>query len=659
MEYGIFEEFLLMLGLAALAVAVFRRLTLPGLVGYLLVGAFFGPHALGLFSELEYVTIIGQLGVVFLLFTIGLEFSFAELNAMRRTLLPLGLGQVLLTTTGIAAMAWLAGFPPAVAFAVGAVLAQSSTSIIGKQLVEQGEQGAHHGRLAMGISVFQDVTAIPFVIAIPALAVGGMAWAGELARALIVALAVTLVLWAAGRWLLRPVFQEIANTRSMELFTLVAVMVAVTAAWITDQVGLSLALGGFLAGMVLGETEFQHQVEASIRPFRDILLGLFFITIGMRLELVALPQIAHWVMLLVLGSILFKAALVWGLCRWAGVDAHRALRTGLVLAVGGEFGFALLAIGMESGLFDPVHKQVLLGTVLFSMIITPFLIRYNLAIADRLAPVRPFSPPGTEKILEPLAYRQHVLLCGYGRVGQNVGRFLADEGIAFVALDLDVGRIQAASTAGCPVYYGDASDPRLLEALAVSRARLVVVTYDDLPAALRTVEHVRQLNEQVPILVRSRDEKGLEQLQAAGASETISETMEASLMLVAHALHLSGVPLSRIVRQMNEARAGRYRLLQEFFADSGALQLGVPASPRGRLVAHTLAAGSPLVGQILGVLKLPENVRVTALVRRGVRGAAPEPEVVMEPEDVLVLYGPPEQLATVDNLLKTEQGEDG
>jgi monovalent cation:H+ antiporter-2, CPA2 family len=652
MIYGIFEEFLSMLLLAVLAVALFRRLTLPAIVGYLLVGTIFGPHALGLFSDLEEFQLIGQLGVVFLLFTIGLEFSFAEINAMRRTLLPLGLGQVVLTAAGVAAMAGLAGFDAAAAFAVGAVLAQSSTSIIGKQLVEQGEDTGSHGRLAMGLSVFQDVTAIPFVIAIPALAVGGMVWVGEMGRVLAIALVMTAILWGSGRWLLRPIFHSISKTRSLELFTLTGVTVAVGAAWVTEQAGLSLALGGFLAGMVLGETEFQHQVEAAIRPFRDILLGLFFITIGMQLQLVALPSILHWVVPLALGSMVFKAALVWGLCRLAKVGNHQALRTGLILAVGGEFGFALLALALNVGLLTMEQEQVLLGTVLLSMLVTPFLIRYNLAIADWLAPLPPAPPGRREGAILPSGQHNHVVLCGYGRVGQNIAQFLGEENIPFMAFDLDVERIREASAAGHPVYYGDARDPALLETVAVGTARLVVVSYGDLPAAVRTVEHIRSINRQVPVLVRCRDENHLERLKAAGATETISETLEASLMLVSHALYLSGVPLSRILRRMGEVRTGRYRLLKEFFVDSGTVDLETSTGVRGWLRAVTLGPGSRAVGQRLGDLALAEGVRITALLRHGVRTASPDPDAVLEAGDVLVLHGRPEQLEALDKILR-------
>lgn len=560
---GVLAEFLLMLALAAGGLALLRHLALPGVIGYLLVGAFFGPHALGWISGGEYVELIAQLGVVLLLFTIGLEFSVTEITRHRQTLLPLGLGQVVLTTAGVGAVAWLAGFGPAAAFAVGAVLAQSSTSIIAKQLLEQGEQTARHGRLALGISVFQDVTAIPFVIAIPALAIGGAGWLGEMTWLLGLALVVMVVLWAVGRWLLRPLLHHVAATRSLELFTLVSVVAALGAAWVTEQANLSLALGGFLAGMVLSESAFQHQVEAVIRPFRDLLLGLFFITIGMQLELLALPGIAHWVLALAFGSIVFKTLLVWLLCRIAGVDRHRALRTGLVLAVGGEFGFALLALSLDAGLLDPQQKQILLGAVLISMLLTPLLIRYNLAIADRLTPI-PEGPRSVPQEPEGIPRLEgHVVLCGYGRVGQNIARFLRGEGVSYIAVDADPARVRDASLVGEPVFFGDAREPHLLQALRVEGASLAVVTYDDLPAAERTLQQIQSLNPAIPVVVRTEDEHSMERLRAAGATECVAETMEASLMLVAHALEWAGLAPERVRRIVDEARRDRYRLLRD------------------------------------------------------------------------------------------------
>lgn len=652
MEYGRFEEFLLMVGLAAAAVALLQRFRLPGIVGYLLVGALFGPYAIGLFSDLDDVQFIAQLGVVFLLFTIGLEFSLAEVNAMRRTLLPLGLGQVVLTTLLIALAAWAFGFAPAAAFAVGAVLAQSSTTLIGKQLIDQGEQGSRPARLAIGISVFQDVTAIPFVIAIPALAAGGYAWIGDMGQALVLALAVAVALWGSGRWVLRPLFRSISRTRSMELFTLVAVAVAVGAAWITEQVGLSLALGGFLAGMVLGETEFQHQVEAAVRPFRDLLLGLFFITIGMQIDLVGLPGILHWVVLLAVGSVALKIALVWALCVRAGVDRQCALRTGLMLAVGGEFGFALLALALDAGLLTDVQTQILLGSVFVSMALTPLLIRYNGAIADRFlggavaGAVQEGAVPGAADV--PGGVSGHVVLCGFGRVGQNIARFLDVENIPWVAVDVDTERVRAASDSGAPVFYGDGREPALLDALNPAEARLIVVTWDDLSTAEEALMHIRDRAADVPVLVRARDELNLDRLLAAGATETVSETLEASLMLVSHALHLSGVDSDRILNHMQEARANRYQLLREFFGGRGAVSaLHDPRSGPERLDSLVIDPDSKWVGQPLSALSVPEDVRITAVVRHGVRGVEPDADMVLRGGDVILLYGMPDRLKAV------------
>jgi monovalent cation:H+ antiporter-2, CPA2 family len=649
-------QILLLLAAAVFVVAGFQRVRIPSSLGYLLVGALLGPYTTGLVSDAASITLVAEFGIVFLLFTIGLNFSLPQIYALRHSVLVLGTGQVMLTTVLIGLIAWQFGLPIAAAFAVGAVFAQSSTTIIARQLAEQDENNTRHGRLGLAMSVFQDVTAVPFVVIIPALgatAVAASSLPGTLAWALAKALLAFIGIYLVGRWLLRPLFHNIAERRSPELFTLTVLLVTLTSAWVTASLGLSLAFGAFLAGMMLGETEFRHQIESTIRPFRDVLLGLFFISIGMLIDPRVVAEI--WPSALAAAAILIgvKAAVVTALVLASGIDRATAWRVGIVLAVGGEFGFALLALALGADVLANEPAQIALTAVLFSMIAGPFLIRHNHRLADLLGG-RPAPAPGSGMAPQPPAggaLGDHVIICGYGRIGQNVGHFLEEEDVAFIALDLDPARVREAHAAGEPVFYGDASDPSTLEAVGLPRARLVVISHDDVGSALKVLRNVRRTRTDLPVMVRTRDESRVDELIAAGATEVVPETLEAGMMIVSHALLLLGVPLSRVVRRIREERIGRYRLMREFFRGTDAL-----AGERDGARLHSIAlpAGSSAVGRSIGDLGLEEQqVLATALLREGRRTIDPPADTRLQANDVIVLFGETDALARIEQRLLT------
>jgi CPA2 family monovalent cation:H+ antiporter-2 len=651
-----FPQTLLLLGVAVAVVVAFQRLHIPASLGYLLVGVLLGPHTAGPVIEAQPIRVLAEFGIVFLLFTIGLNFSLPQIHALRHLVLGLGTAQILLTTSTVGALVWLMGLPVAAAFVVGVVFAQSSTTIISKQLAEQGEEHSRHGRLGIAMSVFQDVTAVPFVVVIPVLGMAA-AGAGTLASSLgwafaKAALAFTLV-FLLGRWLLRPLFQLVAEQRSAEVFTLTVLFISLLAAWITNNLGLSMAFGAFLAGMMLGETEFRHQVESTIRPFRDVLLGLFFVGIGMLFDLSSIPQIWPWAVAGAAGLLCIKAALVAQIVRLARIDALTAWRTGFLLAVGGEFGFALLAIALDVGAIEPQAGQIVLTSVLFSMIVAPFFIRYNQVLA-RLCTPRPI-PQGEDAAplpsLEAVGYfRDHVIICGYGRIGQSVARFLEKERIPYVALDLDPARVREAHIAGEQVFYGDTAERDILEAVGAGTARLVLISHEDTISALKALHHLCTLRPGLPVMVRTRDESHVEGLRAAGAAEVVPETLEASLMIAAHALLLLNVPVSRVVRRMQEQWEGRYHLLRESFRGDTLLAQTPQEHDADRLRPVILPADSPVVGSALGDLDL-DRVVITALVRQGKRQLTPPRETRLETGDVVVLFGSPDDLQRAERAL--------
>lgn len=640
-----FAAILLLFAIAVAAAVLCQRLRLPSTLGYLLVGTLVGPHVLGLFSNRGEIAALAEFGIVFLLFTIGLNFSLPQIYALRHLLLGLGTGQVVLTTFCVSLLLWLTGLAPAAAFVVGAVVAQSSTTVISKQLTEQGEEQSRHGRLAIALSVFQDVTAVPLIIILPVLA---LPQSDGLVQPLLLALAkgalAFALIYGAGRWLLRPLFHDIATHRSAELFTLTVLLVSLAAAWITLKLGLSMALGAFLAGMMLGETEFRHQIETTIRPFRDVLLGLFFVTIGMLLELPGLPAILPLALLAALLLLLSKSLVVAPLVRLAGIDWQTACRTAMALAVGGEFGFALLAIALQQQVIAQPLAQFILTAVLLSMVLGPFLIRYSGPLAGYIYRQQRTASPPELTALPPQRQPPRVIICGYGRIGQNVARLLEEEEIPFVALDLDASRVAEARQAGEPVIFGDSTDLELLQTLGLEQIQLLLISHDDLAAALKTLGQVRLRLPQLPIMVRTRDDQHVETLLAAGASEVVPETIEAGLMIASQVLLLAKVPRLRVMRRMHQLRSQRYRLLRELIPASDPLWR-TAGDDEPRLLPVSLPAHSPAIGQHpLALACNREPLLITAVVRQGQRLRPTNSHLRLQEEDVLVLYGQNEAL---------------
>lgn len=653
------KQIIVLLAIAVLAVTLLMRLRLPPILGYLLTGLLVGPHGLGWIDNTEDTRLLAEFGVVFLLFTLGLEFSLPRLMVMKKEVLVLGSAQVALTTVVAVPLARFMDVSPEVAIVVGGMFAMSSTAIVVKQLKEQVELTQPHGRLAVGVLLFQDIAVVPFIILIASLSGdgGGTLWQ-DLGLALVKAVAVLAVVFALGRLVLRPMFHEIAKSRSAELFTLAVLLFTLTAAWTTHAFGLSLALGAFVAGMMLGETEFRHQVEADIRPFRDMLLGLFFITIGMLVDIEELEPVLLYVIAGGLGLVVFKLATITLLSRMVTTDWNASFRAGLVLAQGGEFGFALLTLALSGGLLRPDLAQIALGSILLSMIVSPLLIRHNGPIAHRFMPrdneAREKAKLEHDVSVHHIQANQHVIIVGYGRVGQNIARFLEREGFEYVALDLDPFRVRSARAAGDPVYFGDGTHPDVLHAAGIDSAKVLVQTYFGFETSMRVLEQVKKLRPDLPVLIRTRDDTNLDKLQAAGATEVVPETLEASLMMSAHVMTLLGVPVRRILRDIQEVRAHRYDMLRSVFRGQNAQRIDTSHTLREQLTTVDINAGDYAIGKRLEDIKLDDfNVSVSGVRRDGILGRQPGPETEVRENDTLILFGTPEDLERAeDRLLK-------
>ncbi|HEX2493198.1 MAG TPA: cation:proton antiporter [Steroidobacter sp.] len=645
----ILPQLLMLLAFSVLVVAIFRRLRLPPIVGYLAVGMALGPYALDLAGD-NISPVLAELGVVFLLFTLGLEFSLPRMVAMGGEALLVGATQVFLTTTLFAGVLWLLDERPLTAVLIGGALAMSSTAIVIRQLGEQAELNRTHARIAVGVLLFQDLAFVPLLAVESVYSVGAELAATQLLTAIAeAAVALALVLTFL-RWIVRPLFHEIGRARNTELFTLAALLVSLGAAWATNAVGLSMALGAFLAGMLLAETEYRHQLEIVIRPFRDVLLGLFFITIGTLLDLRLLLREWWFVLSLALGLQVVKTVIVMLAARRSAGALRKSFRAGFVLGQGGEFGFALLTLMLNDRLADAQLVQPLLAAIVVSMVASPLLIRHNGRIADWLFRRRePPAPSAADLELAgtyAAAQREHVIICGFGRVGQNLARVLEQQGFEYIALDMDPKRVQAARAAGDLVVFGDGAQPEILQAVGLERCSVLVLTFTDADGALGILKAVRELRPDVPVLVRTQDDAKLDELQRAGATEVVPETLEASLMLVSHVLLLLDVPISRVVKTVGDIRNTRYAMLRRVFRREDARPFDQTQALREELHTVVLPPGAYSVGRKLAELELDRSeVTVTAIRRDGIVGRQPDPSIVLREGDVVVLYGVPEALA--------------
>ncbi len=610
---------LILLALSVLVVWILKRIKLPPVLGYLLVGTLVGPYALGWLPEDGSIQILAEIGVVFLLFMIGLEFSLSRLIAMKSTVFGLGSVQVIISTISGGTIAWLTGIAWQGALVVGGALALSSTAIVAKQLTDQLEMQARHGQLAISILLFQDLAVVPLLVIIPILSIDNdQSLAFHISIALVKGFLAFFIMFQTGRWILRPFYHLVAATRSAEIFTLATLFVSLTAAWLTHQLGLSLALGAFLAGLMLSETEYKHQIEADIRPFRDVLMGLFFISVGAQLDTSILIKEWFWIGLLTSGLIVGKGAVIVILTRIAGYELPTAFRTGLLLGQGGEFSFAVLVVAISNQLLSLEETQPIIAATLLSMLITPVLIRYNNRIAEYLfhnTYKSGLNAPPKELTSACKSMSKHAIICGFGRIGQNLANILREMNVSYVALDLDHLLIREAWEAGENVFYGDSTHTEILKKAEIERASALIITFDDSLIAQHIIESARSINKDIPIIVRSRDEKYMDILHNVGASNVVPESFEASMMLAIHVLQHLGISTNKSMAFVDKARKDEYRSLRGYFR--GEESLGMEESNALHLHTVILSPGSYASGRSINDIKFEEFETSLISVRRG------------------------------------------
>ncbi len=645
---------LILLIFSVLGVAFFRAFRMPAMLAYFVVGLLLGPHTFGLLPDTEASREFAEFGIVFLMFSIGLEFSLPQLYAMRKKVVGVGGSQVLITLIVIMGVGKFAGLTWPAAFVVGAALTMSSTAIVSKMLAERLDLNSRHGRLSIGTLLFQDIAVVPILVLIPALATTGLDISVVLGVAFLKAAFMLLFLFTIGKWLINPWFNLVAAQRSRELFVMNVLMVTLLLAYVTSLAGLSYALGAFIAGMLISETRYRYQVESDISPFRDILLGLFFISVGMLLNVSEIAQNIGYILLVLVAFMAFKAIVLVVVIRLMKYETGVAVRTAVILAQAGEFGFVILALGAEQGLIGGQALQITLAASLLSMIIAPFLVQHNGKLARKL--VRSYSRNSNQAVqhIEEASQHlsEHVIICGYGRSGQYLGRFLREENIPFVALDIDPARVLEAASAGENVMFGDAARRAVLDAAGGARAKALIISYSDTPAAMKILHVVQEIYPQLPVIVRTVDDSNMEELREAGATEVVPEILEGSLMLASHALMLLGVPLNRVVKRIRMFREQRYKLFRGYFhgvSDADNLDL---EKQQARLHSVIIAAGTFAVGRRLSEMRLESfGVEVKSIRRPHAKINELDEETILKDGDVVVLLGLPVGLANAENAI--------
>ena len=647
----------MLLATAVVTVVLFRRIQMPAILGYLIVGVAIGPHAAGLIPDNEGTRYLAEFGVVFLMFSIGLEFSLPQLVAMRRIVFGFGLLQVVFTMAIAGGIAMLAGQSWQAAFVIGGVLSMSSTAIISKVLAEQAALHSPHGKQTMGVLLFQDLAVIPLLVLVPALSLSGEQMLSSVTLSLLKAAAALALILFFGQKLMRPLFHLVASQKSSELFVLTVLLVTLGLALATELAGVSLALGAFLAGMLIAETEYRYQVEDDIKPFRDVLLGLFFITIGMLLNFSAVWLNLGIVLLVLVALLSIKFLIVMGVALVFRNDRAVALRVALALAPAGEFGFVLLSVADKSNALPTNVLQVVLAAAILSMLLSPLLFKYmeKIVLYVVASEWEMRAVQLQQLAVQSMMKKGHVIIAGYGRSGQSLARFLEREDISVIALDGDPMRVKQASAAGESVMFGDAAKREVLMAAGIGRASALVISFADTHAAMKILAHVRTLKPDLPVVVRTFDDADVQKLRSAGAAEIVAEVIEGSLMLATQTMLLLGVPLSRVLSRLKTVRGERYELMRGFFpgaTDEDDTSLD-PDQPRLRSIM--VDAGAASVGMTIEDLDIgTEGVFLIALRRAGVRQMEPAASTRLAVGDILILNGSPENLARAE--MKILQG---
>ncbi|UOO82534.1 cation:proton antiporter [Uruburuella testudinis] len=652
MEHFSLAPIVIVLLVAVLTVIVCRRLNIPSMLGYLLVGFIAGPGMLHLIPQTSATDYLGEIGIVFLMFSIGLEFSLPKLQAMRKLVLGLGGMQVVLTVALILGILMLQGTPFAWAFAVAGALAMSSTAIVSRILAEKTELGQPHGQMAMGVLLMQDIAVVPLMILLPALAGSSdNLWLALGLAALKMVLTLGL-LFVVGSRVMTPWFRLVAKQKSSELFMINVLLVTLGVAYLTELEGLSLALGAFVAGMLLSETEYRFQVEDDIRPFRDILLGFFFITVGMKLDIAALREGWQTVLMLLGILLLLKALVIFLIARYLRHNIANSMKSAMYLAQGGEFGFVILAVSHSLDLLSIELEQAATAAILVSMILAPFILNASDRVVNKLVKST-WDMKAVDlqnMLIDTMNKSEHVLIVGYGRGGQTIGRILAQENIPYYALDMDAERVRIAHGAGEPVSFGDAKRREVLEAAGLGRAQMVVITLNNMAETKHVLNNIMSMHPTMPVHVRAVSDDYLQTFTEMGAEEAVSDTKETSLALASYAMLGAGRSYQHVHQVMMNIRRSRYQMLEDLFVGSDDEAGFYDERNSVTRYAFALPEEARAIGSPIHALPLAHlNVRLLFVRRNTHQLAQFDEDFRLQAGDILVVAGHQEKIISFEN----------
>lgn len=551
-------ETLVLLGAAVLIVPVFQFLRLGTVLGFLAAGMLIGPGGLGLITEVEQIRGLAELGVVFLLFIIGIELKPARLWLMRRQVFGMGSAQVLVTGLALTMALMLLGLQPPVAVLLGLGLALSSTAFVLQILTERRELGAGHGRAAFAILLLQDLAVVPLLALVPMLANPETSLGGDIGLAVAEALGVVVAVILVGRYLLRPALHQVALHGSQEIFLATGLLLVLGTAVLIEHAGMSMAMGAFLAGLLIADSEFRHQIMADIQPFRAILLGLFFMSVGMVVDLGVLFDAPGRIILLLLALIAIKAIVLWLVARLFGVGQQASRRVALLLAQSGEFAFVLFGAALHAGLFGSALYQEAILVVALSMVMTPLLAaRFNRG-GDADAMEDGLEELDASMYIGAMDDQPTVIIAGFGRMGQRIASLMRDAGVSYIAIEMRPNLVARGRQKGFAVYYGNAAQPDVLQSAGVAEARLMVVAVDNADVVEYLVDEVHRHYPALPIFARGHSHSRCEHLLAIGAAGVASENLEASLQLSRFALRAAGVDEQQAELLLEDYRAQYY-----------------------------------------------------------------------------------------------------
>jgi len=561
MEEHFFEQLLAIMGVSLAATVLLRRLSMPNIIAYLIAGCLIGPHVLGWVENPADFAFLAEFGVVFLLFSLGLEFSLPKLIALRSSVFGLGGVQVVFCTLVYGGATWLWGTSVEAAIIIAGALTLSSTAIVTKELSALNQVHSRHGQLSIGVLLFQDLAAVLFLILVPVLAGGkDISLGSALGWALLKGTLLIILLLSVGKWLLPPLYKEVARAKSEEVFVLSTLVIVMLAAWVTHSFQLSMALGGFVIGMMLGESHYRHQIESDIRTIKDILLGLFFVTIGMNVQVELLLEYWPRILLFAIGLILTKALLISFMVKLSGDNKHNSLQTGLNLAQAGEFGLALLALAVMHQVVPEEQASFIILVAIFSMAASPFLIRHRDRVSRVLWNLMGGASDKESEDKISLPNHDHVIIGGFGRVGHTLVNLLQANDIDYIAIDQNVERVRRERQQGYNVVYGDCTNIEILQSCHINNARMAILTFHSIEIAKNSIEHIRAVELDLPIIVRCSENGDFSELIALGADQVIPEMLEASLVIGEQVLQQLGIDEAEIIEQIDEERMEQLNL---------------------------------------------------------------------------------------------------